>query len=71
MQTTFTMPNDSNLDFFKPQMHTINNAIIAMKQFTPNGAAKFRNNSPQRGQAATKQVLKNKLSPTDKKTTNG
>jgi hypothetical protein len=25
----------------------------------------------QRGQAATKQVLKNKLSPTDKKTTNG
>jgi len=41
------MPNNGNLNFFEPRLETINDAVVAMKQLTSNGIAKFRNNSPQ------------------------
>lgn len=41
------MPNNGNLNFFELRLETIDDAIVAMKQFAPHGIIKFRNYSPQ------------------------
>ncbi len=40
-QKPFAMPHKSDLYFFEPWLKTINDAIIAVKQLTPNKVAKL------------------------------